>query len=101
MPPVGVVGWIWYEIIALFVQHVAGVRPGINRLVVRPRLLNGLNSLSSSHMIRGTKVEVRIAKGNKSIALVDGKAMPFENGELVLHYSKKKSQLIEISLKAS
>jgi len=52
MPPVGVVGWIWYEIIALFVQHVVGVRPGIDRLVVRPRLLNGLHSLSSSHIIR-------------------------------------------------
>ncbi len=101
MPPVGVVGWIWYEIIALCVQHIAGVRPGIDRLVIRPRLLNGLNSLSSSHMIRGTKLELKIATGAQPGAVVDGKAMSLENGELVLPYSKKKSQRIEITLRAS
>jgi hypothetical protein len=102
MPPVGVVGWIWYEIIALCVQHIAGIRPQIDRLVVRPRLLHGLDSLSTTHIIRGTNVHVSIRKGGReSSAVVDGKSVAFDKGMISLPYTKKKSMNIEITLAQS
>jgi hypothetical protein len=102
MPPVGVVGWIWYEIIALFVHHVAGVRPQVDRLTIRPRLLKGLDSLSTTHMIRGTKLDLEISrKDGEPFALVDGKRTAFRQGELTLPYSKRRSLHVELSVPRS
>ncbi len=97
MPPVGVVGWIWYEIIAIFIQHIAGVRPHVDHLVIRPRLLDGMDSLSSNHKIRGTDLRLQIRRtGEEPHALVNGKAKPFEGRALNLPYSKSKSLKIEL-----
>jgi hypothetical protein len=102
MPPVGVVGWIWYEIIALFVHHVAGVRPQVDRLTIRPRLLTGLDSLSTTHMVRGTKLGLEIRrKDEEPYALVDGKRTAFRQGELTLPYSKRRSLHVEINVPRS
>ncbi len=92
MPPVGVVGWIWYEIAALFLQHVVGFRPELDRLVIRPRLLKGLNMVSLSCLLRGSPatLEVRRVEG-KARASVNGKGATVIDGALVLPYTKGKT----------
>jgi hypothetical protein len=89
MPPVNVVGWIWYEIIALCVHHIAGFRPELDRLVVRPRLLKGLDEIMTRQAVRGSTVEllIRRARG-RSRAVVNGRDVQLVEGSLSLRYPK-------------
>jgi hypothetical protein len=99
MPPVGVVGWVWYELIALFVHHVVGFRPELNRLLISPHLLQGINETKSTHTVRDTKVDLTIRRSKgKSRAIVSGKEMPMPGGSLSLPYPKTRSLGIEIDI---
>jgi hypothetical protein len=99
MPPVGVVGWIWYEIIGLWMHHVAGIRPEIDVLVVKPRLLSGLNDVSATALVRGTRIDLEVHRTSGiSKATVDGKEFPMENGSLRITYVKKKERTVRIEL---
>ena len=94
MPPVGVVGWIWYEIAALFIQHVVGIRPELDRLVIKPRLLRGMDVTRMSCTVRGTPLEVivrRTAGGEK--ATINGKEKTMTHGAMVLPYPLGKRTL--------
>ena len=99
MPPVGVVGWIWYEIIALCVHDIIGVRPEIDTLIIRPNLLKGLHEIKTMHTIRGSKVDLSVRKTkDNSFAIVNGKNLQMHNSSLNLPYPTKGSLKIEIFL---
>jgi len=99
MPPVGVVGWVWYELIALFVHHVAGFRPELKRLLISPHLLQGIDNIKSTHTVRDTRVDLTIRRSKgKNRAIVGGKEMPMPGGSLSLPYPKTRSLGIEIDM---
>ncbi len=86
-PPVCVIGWAWAEITSLMIHHVAGVRPGLLALTVRPRLPEGVDRLSGSFTIRGTSCTLGLRRTTgASSARVNGKAFPLSKGALVLPY---------------
>ena len=94
MPPVGVVGWTWYEIINLCSHHVAGLRPEIDELVLKPRLPDRIDALASSHNVRGAVVHVGVRRGNGSPrASMGGIEVPFVDGTLRLPYPPRGSVL--------
>jgi len=94
MPPVGVVGWTWYEIINLCSHHVAGLRPEIGGLVLRPRLPDRVDALASSHNVRGALVRVGARRGaGTPRAAVDGSEVPFADGTLRIPYPRRGSVL--------
>jgi cellobiose phosphorylase len=96
-PPVGIVGWIWYEIMALYVHQIIGLRPGIQKLVIRPRLISGLDEIRSTHIVRGRRLNILIRRSKeKSIATVDGREAALQNGALVMPYSRKKTLDVEL-----
>jgi hypothetical protein len=51
-PQVGVIPWVWAELITLFVHHVLGVRPGPDGITVRPRLLPGVDRVEARLPVR-------------------------------------------------
>lgn len=97
-PPVGIVGWIWYEIMALYVHQIVGLRPELNRLVVRPRLISGLDHIRSTHIVRKTNVSVHIRRSKeKASAFVNGKSVAVENGAISIPYPLKGTLSIEFN----
>jgi hypothetical protein len=98
-PPVGIVGWIWYEIMALYVHQIIGLRPELDRLLVRPRLITGLDKIRSTHTVRGTKVTIHIRRSkDKSTATVNGKETAIQNGSLIIPYPKRGTLTIDFSI---
>ena len=86
-PPVCVIGWTWAEITTLLVHHVAGVRPGLDGLTVRPRLPEGVDTLSGSFRIRGTVCTLSVLRTHMvPSARVNGRRVPLSNGALLVPY---------------
>jgi len=61
-PPVCVIGWAWAEITSLVVHHLAGVRPGLDALTLRPRLPEGMDRLAATLRVRGVPVTLSVAR---------------------------------------
>jgi hypothetical protein len=98
-PPVGIVGWIWYEIMALYVHQIVGLRPELDRLVVRPRLIKGLDDIRSTHIVRKTELSIHIRRSKeKSVATVNGKEVPVQNGSIAIPYPLKGALTIEFNV---
>jgi cellobiose phosphorylase len=87
MPPVGVLGWTWYEMIALYVYHFAGFRPETDRIVFTPSLPAKLPQIVLTQTVREARLEVAIRRATKAPrALVDGKEVPFRGGRMEVGY---------------
>jgi hypothetical protein len=94
MPPVGVVGWTWYEILNLCSHHIAGLRPDVDALVVKPRLPDRIDTLSSSHLVRGAHVRVDVRRGSGGVhASLNGKDIPVAEGSVRIPYPARGSAL--------
>jgi hypothetical protein len=92
-PPVSIVGWAWGEMVMLAVQHVLGVRPETNQLVLRPKLIEKLDKIEGTFNIRGSEFNIIVRKtGGKPKATVNGKEVALE-GRLALPYPKKGSKV--------
>jgi hypothetical protein len=91
-PPVGVVPWVWYEIISLAIHHIAGFRPGLEGISLRPRLLSGVNQITLSQTVRGATYEVEIRRGGPK-ATVNGKPVAVEQGAIRIPYARRGSRV--------
>jgi hypothetical protein len=82
-PPVSVIGWAWAELTTLFVHHFAGIRPGIDRLTIRPRLIEGIPELTATAAVRGGRIELAVRRGEGGVAAkVNGHPVEVVNGEI-------------------
>jgi hypothetical protein len=83
-PQVGVVPWVWAEMLFLIIHHMLGVRPSENRLRLRPRLIKGLRAAEASLPLRGGRLELSVRKarrGEKSGYKIGGRFRHFrKNG---------------------
>lgn len=94
MPPVGVVGWTWYEIINLCSHGIAGFRPELDALTVKPRLPDRIEALTSTHTVRGAQVHLTVRRGaGPPRAAADGRPIPVEGGAVRIPYPKRGSTL--------
>jgi hypothetical protein len=64
-PQVGIIPWTWAELIFLFVHHIAGVRPAGNALLIRPRLLPGLDRLRADIPVREGRLELSLRRARR------------------------------------
>jgi GH15 family glucan-1,4-alpha-glucosidase len=88
-PPVCVVGWTWSEVVMLVVHHIFGLRPELDRLTIRPRLIEGLDQLKAKFTVRGGGIELAVYRTKeKPFAVVHGKKQSLEAGALSLPYGK-------------
>lgn len=101
-PPVCVIGWTWAEITSLLVHHVAGVRPGLEKLTIRPRLPEGIDTLAGSFRVRGRAVtlSVRRTQGKPS-ARVNGRDLPVSQGVLLIGYGDLPARGAAIEMEVS
>ena len=75
-PQIGIIPWTWGEVMKLFIHHFMGIRPTGNKLILKPRLLNGINKMTISVRIRNFILDLSIQKsnaGNKYYILNDKK----------------------------
>lgn len=99
-PTVGIVGWNWAEIVHFVVDHVMGVRPQLDKLVIRPRLGAGLDAVKSEVNVRGMRLDLKLTRsGQTSRATVNGKSAALRDGQLILPYRKSGRLTIDINLK--
>ena len=87
-PPVGVVGWVWEEVVSLVVYHLFGFRPELERLVIRPRLLSGISKIDGNFHVRKSVVKLTVVRSNSPGATVDGKEVALAEGALIVPYAK-------------
>jgi hypothetical protein len=79
-PQIGVIPWTWAEIACFFIHHLLGVRPGYAELVLRPRLLAGLDRVEARLWLRGHTLRVgmrRARSGEKAALVVAGESQPY------------------------
>jgi hypothetical protein len=62
-PQAGIVPWTWAEMIFLLVRHLLGVRPELDRLRLKPRLLPGLGRLRARLPLRDGFLSMEISPG--------------------------------------
>ncbi len=65
-PQVGVIPWTWAEMILLAVDHVFGVRPLENGLLIRPRPLPGSGPVRADLAVRGVRLRVELEPPKQS-----------------------------------
>jgi hypothetical protein len=98
-PPVCVVGWAWAEIVLFMIHHMMGFRPDLDGITVQPKLLPGVNTMSTTFTIRGGRIEVGIQRGSAEEATLDGKPLTIHNGAVkVPHPKKGKSTTVRITI---
>ena len=76
----------------LCVQHLMGVRPEVDALVIRPALIEGIDRMDQTFTLQGSKFSVSIKKTKEGPkALVAGKPFTLDGGGVKLPYPKKGS----------
>ena len=98
-PPVGIVGWAWAEIIALVCENIMGVRPGLDKLVLRSNLIEGLSEMKGEFRIRGIDTHIVLKRtSGQPFALVNGRKVALQNGALTMKYPTSGSLKIEMNV---
>jgi hypothetical protein len=88
-PQVGVVPWVWAEMLFLFIHHMLGVRPSEQILRLRPRLLKGLTSMEGSLRVRGGRLELsvrRTRRGERPAYIVGPRKFPYRKSGLEIPF---------------
>lgn len=79
-PPVSTVGWVWAEIVVFVIHHLMGFQPELKEIVLQPRLLSGLDSLTTRFSVRGGAVDYTLERGEAARAVLNGREIPFTDG---------------------
>jgi hypothetical protein len=61
-PQVGFPPWTWAELVTLYVHHLLGVRPDLDGVTIRPRLLEGLDSMEASLRVREHRLDLKVRR---------------------------------------
>jgi len=64
LPQVGIISWAWAELAIFFVHHLLGVRPNLDELLLRPRLLSGLDSVTARVPLRGDFLDLTLKRSS-------------------------------------
>lgn len=93
LPPIGFIGWTWAEIISLFIYHMLGLRPGIEKLGIKPKLLPDVNFAECLINIRDMKIYLFVERGEEIQAFVNGKEVEIIDGGITIPYIKGEARI--------
>jgi hypothetical protein len=82
-PQAGVTPWTWAELVTLFIHHLLGVRPDSDGVTLRPRLLDGLDGMRASVLVRGHRLDLdvrRAASPSERGAHTGSQRFPWQHG---------------------
>lgn len=91
-PQVGIPPWTWAELILLLVHHVIGIRPQLDHLLIRPKLLPDLRKIKASFPFRNVRLTVEIMpESRKQVGLVQSNSQVLwsSDKEAAIGYSNK------------
>jgi cellobiose phosphorylase len=75
------------------VHHVAGVRPGLDALTIRPRLPEGVDRLTATFRVRDVACSLSVRRTHLApSARVDGRTAEVTKGVLLIPYRDLKSR---------
>ncbi|MBN2206805.1 MAG: hypothetical protein JW742_05325 [Candidatus Aminicenantes bacterium] len=100
-PQVGIVPWTWAEIVFLVVRHILGVRPGLDGLLLRPRLPEGLDGAEAELPMRGRVLKLhleRTGRGSRPACWADGRRIPWPASGVFWPHAARVSE-VRIALK--
>jgi hypothetical protein len=93
LPPIGIVGWTWAELVALVIYHIVGIKPEIENLKIKPSLLKNLNFINANFKIRQMEIDLSIERGKEIFAIVGDKKVEMKNQTLTVPYSQGKMKI--------
>jgi hypothetical protein len=76
-PQVGIPPWTWAEMIILLVHHLIGLRPGEDGILLKPRLLTGIQRVQASFPLRDHRIHLDIRRSS------DGSGDFRSNGRII------------------
>lgn len=84
-PQVGIIPWTWAEAVTLFVHHMIGLRPALDGIVVRPRLLPGIDRVEAQFPLRDRRLKLEVVRerGLESVRAEANCALSESAGESV------------------
>jgi len=91
-PQVGVVPWTWAEMVIFFVRHLLGVRPEMDKITIRPRLLTGLNEITARIKVHGKYINIYVSSFKDMLEAVST-SQAILNGKEVLDFVKGAVQI--------
>lgn len=99
-PQVGITPWTWAEMLILLCHHVIGIRPEMNHLRIRPRLLPGIKRIRALFPFRNGRINLDIHRASKKEPRgfrTNGAIIQSSDEEALIFYSKK-DLWVEVSL---
>ncbi len=98
-PDVGLVGWNWAEVIRLVIDHIIGVKPELDNLVLRPKLAPELKAVKTQVRVREMDLNISMSTSAAiTEARINGKEASLKGGQLVIPYRKNSRLNIEINI---
>lgn len=91
-PQVGIIPWTWAEVLTFFIHHLLGIRPSWQHLHLRPRLLEGLQTMQATLRLREIRMQLHVQKveEEKQTGIwIDGKRYPYTKEGLKLEWPQR------------
>ncbi|MBN2093619.1 hypothetical protein JW964_28615 [candidate division KSB1 bacterium] len=85
----GIIPWTWAEVIKFFIHHLLSIRPNGDKLVLMPRLLDGLSQISASIRVRNIRLDLTIQKAQSDAEkgyLIESKKFPYSETGIELPF---------------
>lgn len=98
-PSIGIIEWAWMECVRLAVDHILGVRPQLDKLVIRPRLSPDMDNVRAHIRVREMHLDLSInGSSSENSARADSRKLEFRNGELNMPYAGGGKMNVEINI---
>jgi len=99
MPPVSFINWVWYEILSLELRHMAGFRPELDRITIRPWLPAGVERCDARVTVRGRPLTLSVTHAaGPARARVNGLEQPMTDGTISIPYAASGETRVLITL---
>lgn len=91
-PQIGIAPWTWAEQLIFFVHHLLGIRPTWNKLLIRPRILSGIEKGEASIRLRNFRLNINLEKVEdncKAAFKIDGVVHPYVKCGILIDMPKR------------
>lgn len=100
-PQVGIIPWTWAEIVFLLIRHMLGVRPALDGLLLRPRLLAGIDRVDAELPMRGRVLKLEVERGGpktRPACWIDGRRLSFSRRGIFWPHAAK-AEVVKVVMK--
>jgi hypothetical protein len=94
-PQIGIIPWTWGEVMKLFIHHFMGIRPAGDKLILKPRLLSGIDKMTVSVRIRNFRLILSIEKNNlkENVYILNGSKIKYNGISIQIPMPEKDTKI--------